>query len=243
MRLDKLLANIGYGSRKEVKKMLKQGGVLIDGVPAKGGNEHVEPEKQEISVFGEPIEYQEYIYLMMNKPAGVISATEDEVQETVIDLLEFEDAVRGMFPVGRLDKDTTGLLLLTNDGKFSHALTSPKKGLTKTYEALINKPITEEDVLEFRDGVYLDDGYKTKPAVLSQKENGQPNEITLVITEGKFHQVKRMFESVGKKVLQLKRTHIGSLPLDEDLEPGEYREMAKDDVEKLLEEAYQKPGD
>ncbi|SDH64519.1 ribosomal small subunit pseudouridine synthase A [Alteribacillus persepolensis] len=236
MRIDKLLANSGYGSRKEVKQLLKQGAVEVDGKKAKNGSVHVNPESEEVTVLGEVLEYREFIYLLMNKPQGVISATVDDMHETVIDLLEMEDAVRDPFPVGRLDKDTEGLILLTNDGKFSHALTSPKKGVKKTYEATIDQEVTEADVNTFRKGVVLDDGYQTKPAQLIRKDPAA--EVALTITEGKFHQVKRMFEAVGKKVLYLKRVEIGSLALDESLEPGEYRDMTKEEVEMLFEEAY-----
>lgn len=153
-----------------------------------------------MTVYGEKIEYKEYIYLMMNKPAGVISATEDVREKTVIDLLEMEDAVYEPFPVGRLDKDTVGLLLLTNDGGLAHQLLSPKKHVPKTYYALVDGTITEEDKKAFAAGIKLDDGYVTKPAQLNILRSGEiRSEIELTITEGKFHQVKRMFEAVGKK--------------------------------------------
>ncbi|SDH72023.1 pseudouridine synthase [Alteribacillus bidgolensis] len=239
MRIDKLLANTGYGSRKEVKKLLKQGAVEIGGKKVKSGAAQVDPDAEEVIVLGEVLEYREFIYLLMNKPQGVISATVDEMHETVLDILEFEDAVREPFPVGRLDKDTEGLLLLTNDGKFAHALTSPKKGVTKTYEAIINQEVTEEDISAFSNGVVLEDGYHTKPADLQVKDHAA-TEISLTITEGKFHQVKRMFEAVGKKVLFLKRISIGSLTLDETLEPGEYRDMTEKEVKELLQKAYTK---
>lgn len=239
MRIDKLLANTGYGSRKEVKQLLKQGAVEIGGKKVKSGAAQVDPDTEEVVVLGEVLEYREFIYLLMNKPQGVISATVDEVHETVLDILEFEDAVREPFPVGRLDKDTEGLLLLTNDGKFAHALTSPKKGVTKTYEAIIDQEVIEEDISAFSKGVVLEDGYHTKPADLQVKEHAS-TEIFLTITEGKFHQVKRMFEAVGKKVLFLKRISIGSLTLDETLEPGEYRDMTEKEVKELLQEAYTK---
>ncbi|MFB4163087.1 pseudouridine synthase [Alteribacillus sp. JSM 102045] len=239
MRVDKLLANTGYGSRKEVKKLLKQGAVEVDRQKLKSGAAQVDPDSQEIIVLGEVIEYKEFIYLLMNKPQGVISATVDDIHKTVLDILEFDDAVREPFPVGRLDKDTEGLLLLTNDGKFAHALTSPKKGAAKTYEAIIDQAVTEEDIVSFSKGIVLDDGYQTKPADLQIKEHSA-TEIYLTITEGKYHQVKRMFEAVGKRVLFLRRISIGNLTLDETLEPGEYRDMSEKEVEELLQEAYTK---
>ncbi len=233
MRIDKLLSNIGYGSRKEIKGLLKSGVVKVDGELIKEAKTHVDPNEQEITVHGEPVSYKEFIYLMMNKPPGVLSATEDFRQETVVDLLEIEDAVYNPFPVGRLDKDTEGLLLLTNDGQLSHQLLSPKKHVPKTYFAIINAPVTQEDVEAFKQGVTLDDGYETKPGELKILKADTESEIELTITEGKFHQVKRMFESVGKKVTYLKRISMGPLPLDENLELGEYRELTDAEVDLL----------
>ncbi len=236
VRIDKILANIGYGSRKEVKKLLKDRVVEVNGETITDAKIHVNPEKDEITVYGEKIEYKEYIYLMMNKPAGVISATEDLREETVLDLLELEDAVYQPFPVGRLDKDTVGLLLLTNDGALAHRLLSPKKHVPKTYYALIDGTVTEEDKSAFQEGVTLDDGYKTKPAYLTILRSGEiRSEIELTITEGKFHQVKRMFEAVGKKVVYLKRISMGPIELDNRLEEGEYRELTDKEVSMLKE--------
>ncbi|MCM3650800.1 pseudouridine synthase [Metabacillus litoralis] len=234
MRIDKLLANIGYGSRKDVKKILKTGVVLADGVVIKDPKTHVNPEEQDVTVNGEKIDYKEFVYLLMNKPAGYLSATEDELQETVIDLLEMEDAVCQPFPVGRLDKDTEGLLLLTNDGQLSHQLLSPKKHVPKTYFATILGEVTEGDIAAFKSGVELDDGYVTKPAILEILQSGNQSTIHVTITEGKYHQVKRMFESVGKKVTYLKRISMGPITLDEEeLKIGEYRELTEDEVEAL----------
>lgn len=187
-----------------------------------------------MTVYGEKIEYKEYIYLMMNKPAGVISATEDVREKTVIDLLEMEDAVYEPFPVGRLDKDTVGLLLLTNDGGLAHQLLSPKKHVPKTYYALVDGTVTEEDKKAFSAGIMLDDGYVTKPAQLNILRCGEiRSEIELTITEGKFHQVKRMFEAVGKTVVYLKRLSMGPIKLDEDLAEGEYRELTDEEIDLL----------
>lgn len=225
---------MGYGTRKEVKKVMKSGGVHVNGQPVKEGKYHVDPEQDIVTVFGEVVKYKRYIYLLMNKPKGVISATEDTEHETVIDLLLHEDALFDPFPVGRLDKDTEGLLLLTNDGQFSHALMSPKKHVTKTYRASIRGEVTETDIQLFREGVTLDDGYVTKPADLVILEKGIQSEIELTITEGKFHQVKRMFEAVGKKVTDLKRIKIADLALDPNLEPGTYRELKKEEWDLLF---------
>lgn len=233
MRIDKLLANVGFGSRKEVKKLLKSGVIKVDGKVITDSKVHVDPDKQEITVNGELIEYKEYIYLMMNKPSGYLSATEDVLQKTVLDLLEYEDVIYQPFPVGRLDKDTEGLLLLTNDGQLAHQLTSPKKHIPKTYYATILGEVTEEDMLTFQNGVELDDGYVTKPAKLEVVEAGPNSTIYVTITEGKYHQVKRMFEAVGKRVTYLKRVKMGPIPLDEDLRVGEYRELTDEEVEQL----------
>ncbi len=226
-----MLSNVGYGTRKEVKKLLKTGVVHVDGETVKDGKFHVKLDEQSVTVHGEQVEYKEYIYLMLNKPKGVISATEDNQHETVIDLLAFEHTVFNPFPVGRLDKDTEGFLILTNDGKLSHELMSPKKHVDKTYEATIKGEVTEEDVEKFKEGVELDDGYVTKPGHLVILESGPISRIQLTITEGKFHQVKRMFLAVDKKVLELKRISIGQLELDPSLRLGEYREMTEEEIE------------
>ncbi|CRK84469.1 pseudouridine synthase [Neobacillus massiliamazoniensis] len=233
MRIDKMLANLGYGSRKEVKQLLKSGAVKVDGVVLKDAKQHVDPENQTVTLNGEVIEYKEFIYLMMNKPPGVLSATEDNVGETVIDLLEIEDQVYEPFPVGRLDKDTEGLLLITNDGQLTHQLLSPKKHVPKTYFAVIDGEVTEEDIKAFAAGVTLDDGYLTKPGELKIMKSGIRSDIELTITEGKFHQVKRMFQAVGKRVVYLQRLSMGPLQLDETLELGEYRELSDEEVELL----------
>ncbi len=233
MRIDKLLANRGYGSRKEVKKLLKSGVVKINEVTVKDGSTHFKPSEDSVTIHGEVIEYREFIYLMLNKPPGVISATEDPAHETVIDLLEVDDAVYNPFPVGRLDKDTEGLLLITNDGGLSHQLLSPKKHVPKTYFAVIEGDVTEDDSKAFKEGVVLDDGYKTMPAELVIIKNGILSDIEITIMEGKFHQVKRMFEAVGKRVVYLKRIKMGSLELDETLSLGEYRELTEEELSLL----------
>lgn len=235
MRIDKLLANIGYGSRKDVKKILKGGNAKVNGKIVKDAKVHVDPKEDFIMIFGEEVHYKEFIYLMMNKPPGVISATEDNRDETVIDLLEPKEAVYSPFPVGRLDKDTEGFLLLTNDGQLAHQLLSPKKNVPKTYFAVINTEVTAEDIEEFKKGVTLDDGYHTKPGILKILKSGLRSDIELTITEGKFHQVKRMFEAVGKKVIYLKRLSMGPLELDTSLDLGEYRELTEEEINLLKE--------
>ena len=230
-RIDKILSNLGYGTRKDLKNIVKNGMVQVNGITIKDSAMKVDPEKDKIVINGEEIFYREFIYLMMNKPAGVISATFDNNDETVIDLLEVEHQVFEPFPVGRLDKDTVGLLLLTNDGDLNHRLISPKWKVDKVYFAKINQKVTEEDIEKFKHGITLDDGYRCKEAILEiQKASEEGSEIVLTIQEGKFHQVKRMFEAVGKKVTYLKRIEFGTLPLDEDLEEGEYRELTEEEI-------------
>lgn len=234
MRLDKLVSNMGFGSRKEVKGLLKKGAIQVNGVPVKDPALHVHPEQDEVSILGERIIYREFIYLMMHKPQGVISATEDNRDRTVIDLLDDEYRHFEPFPVGRLDKDTEGLLLLTNNGKLAHELLSPKKEVPKTYYAHIEGVVGQEDIERFAEGVTLEDGYFTKPGMLKILKSAPISEIELTITEGKFHQVKRMFEAVGKKVIYLKRMTMGELTLDESLALGEYRELTDEEINLLL---------
>lgn len=230
MRLDKLLSNMGYGSRKEVKQLLKQKAVTVDGIHVKDAAMHVDPDKQDVSVYDERVIYTEFVYFMMNKPPGVISATEDAREATVIDLLEPLHQHFEPFPVGRLDKDTEGLLLLTNDGTLAHNLLSPKKHVPKVYYAEIEGVVTEADGEAFARGVELDDGYVTKPGKLVILKSAEQSEIELTIQEGKFHQVKRMFEAVGKRVTYLKRLSMGNLKLDESLDLGEYRELTAEEL-------------
>ncbi|MET1014543.1 MAG: pseudouridine synthase [Paenisporosarcina sp.] len=233
MRLDKLLSNMGYGSRKEIKILVKAKSVEVNGTVVKDVSMHVDSEKDEILVLGEKVIYTEFIYLMMNKPPGVISATEDKKDQTVIDLLEPIDQHFQPFPVGRLDKDTEGLLLITNDGHLTHQLLSPKKHVPKLYFAKIDGKVTQEDILKFKEGVILEDGYLTKPGELSILVSGETSEIELIITEGKFHQVKRMFEAVGKRVTYLKRLKMGSLELDPSLKLGQYRPLTEREIEAI----------
>ena len=239
MRLDKLLAHTGFGTRKEVKKIIKDGYIEVNGETQKNVGLKVDPEIDDIRVGGERIYYEEFVYFMLNKPAGVISATEDYMHETVIDLLEPADSVQDPHPVGRLDMDTEGLLILTNDGQLTHQLTSPKKQVDKEYYALIEGIVTEEDIKTFNEGIVLieeDEEYTTMPATLeivSVDEDANESEINVTIQEGKFHQVKRMFHAVGKEVLYLKRVRMNELKLDESLPLGEYRRLTEEELELL----------
>lgn len=234
-RLDKVLSNMGYGTRKEVKALVKSGEVSVNGVKVKDSAQHVLPETDDIYISGEKLLYRKYVYIMLNKPKGVVSATEDNYDKTVIDLLSEELRIFYPAPVGRLDKDTEGLLLITNDGELNHLLLSPKKHVPKKYYAKIEGTVVEEDIIKFRSGVVLDDGYKTMPAELSIINSDKESEIEVILHEGKFHQVKRMFEAVGKKVLYLKRLEMGSLKLDENLKTGDYRELLEEELASLKE--------
>ncbi|KXZ20273.1 16S rRNA pseudouridine(516) synthase [Bacillus nakamurai] len=234
MRLDKLLANSGFGSRKDVKKIVKAGAVMIDGVPAKDIKTHVDPNVQDITVYGEPAEYREFIYVMMNKPQGVLSATEDSRQKTVVDLLTPEEQRFEPFPAGRLDKDTEGFLLLTNDGQLAHRLLSPKKHVPKTYEVHLKSPLSPEDMINLERGVTIEGGYKTKPAAVETiTQSPDDMVIHLTITEGKYHQVKLMAKSVGNEVTYLKRLSMGAVSLDPALAPGEFRELTEEELAAL----------
>ena len=230
MRIDKLLSNIGIGTRKEVKKFIKEGLVLVNGNTVKDAGLIVDTEFDEILFDGEKINYKEFIYIMMNKPKGVISATYDPIEKTVIDLLPQELKARNPFPVGRLDKDTEGLLLITNDGDLAHKLLSPKKNVIKKYYAKILGFVNESDIKAFNEGIVLEDGYKTLPANLEILSSSDVSKVYVYIREGKYHQIKRMFESVGKKVIYLKRLAMGNLTLDENLKPGEWRELSEEEL-------------
>ena len=200
-RIDKILSNIGCGSRAEIKKYCKQKSIVVNGQTVSNPGLQVDPENDEILFNGEKITYREFVYIMMNKPDGYISATFDKRDPIVLDLIDPSYLVCEPFPVGRLDKDTEGLLVLTNDGQLSHRVLSPKKHVPKTYYAKIDGVVTEKDIDAFEKGVTLDDGYETMPSQLKILKSGEESEIELTIHEGKFHQVKRMFESVGKKVV------------------------------------------
>lgn len=236
MRLDKYLVEAGLGSRKEVKVILKTGKVTVNDQKVRDGKLHVEPGKDGVNYDGRPLVYQEFYYYLLNKPAGVVSATKDNKDKTVVELLKAQDFREDLFPVGRLDKDTEGLLLLTNDGPLSHNLLSPKKHVEKEYFAQIQGKVTQETVHEFAAGLTLKSGENVKPGLLFiEKSEENKSEIRLIIHEGKFHQVKRMFEAVGMKVTYLKRLRMGSLTLDKALALGTYRPLTEEEILKLKE--------
>lgn len=228
MRLDKYLANMGVGTRSEVKILIKKGRVEVNGMRATGPEQKISEEQDEIRVDDQVIGYNKYEYLMLHKPAGVVTATEDKRDRTVLDLVD-SPLKKQLFPVGRLDKDTEGLLLLTNDGALAHRLLSPKKHVSKVYYARIAGCVTKEDVQAFSEGLDLGD-FTSMPADLKILSAGEESEIEVTVYEGKFHQVKRMFEAVGKKVLYLKRLSMGKLYLDERLEVGKYRPLTQKEI-------------
>lgn len=232
MRLDKYLADMGIGTRTEVKKLIRQGKIAVDGAIVKSPEAKIDVDKNQVTCGGEPVSYETFEYYMLNKPAGVVSATTDTKDKTVIDLIETKKR-KDLFPVGRLDKDTEGLLLITNDGELAHRLLSPKKHVDKVYYAKVEGIVTQEDKRAFAEGVSLGGGEMAKPAGLEILVSDEISEIRLTIQEGKFHQVKRMFESVGKKVIYLKRLSMGTLVLDENLALGEYRTLTKEELEAL----------
>ena len=232
MRLDKLLTELGTGSRSEVKKYIRQGLVTIDSVPVQKPEQKIDEKTAKVCFRGNEIVYAAYEYYLLYKPAGCVSATEDRLHKTVMDYLT--DTVRkDLFPVGRLDLDTEGLLLITNDGALAHDLLSPSKHVEKTYYAKVKGRVTENDVNQFEKGVDIGEEKPTKPAKLVIVSEGDISEIRLTITEGRFHQVKRMFEAVGKEVVYLKRLSMGSLVLPDDLAPGDYRPLTTQELEAL----------
>ena len=231
MRLDKIIAASGRYSRREVKQLVRQGRVLVDGMPARSGEEKVDPEAAEIAVDGEVLQYRRYTWLMLHKPAGVLSATEDRRQKTVLDLLPAELRRRGLFPAGRLDKDTTGLLLITDDGDLAHRMLSPKSHVYKLYQALLDQPVDARDVQAFEQGIQWEEE-RYAPARLWTE--GDPRTAFVEIREGRFHQVKRMFQARGKNVLQLKRLKIGGLALDDTLPEGDCRLLTSEETQAIF---------
>ncbi|MEY8410620.1 pseudouridine synthase [Lachnospiraceae bacterium 62-26] len=238
IRLDKYLADMGTGTRQEVKKYIRKGLVRVNQETVRTPEMKICEEKDEVFLEGQRIAYASCEYYMLNKPAGVVSATEDKRETTVIDLIR-DRKRKDLFPVGRLDKDTEGLLLITNDGQLAHRLLSPKRHVDKTYYAKVSGCVTREDVLLFARG--LDIGTdereeRTMPGKLEILRSGSESEILLTIREGKYHQVKRMFQAVGKEVVYLRRERMGALVLDKELKPGEYRPLTKKELENVKNE-------
>lgn len=235
MRLDAFFTSQSLASRKEVREYLKKGLISVNDTVVKAADTAVDPERDIIALKGQVIPYKRYLYLMLNKPQGIVSATEDKRNRTVLDLVPPELFRKGLFPAGRLDKDTVGFVLLTDDGDFAHRILAPKKHVPKTYEAVVRDPITAEDIRAFEEGLVLEDGAICMQASLRTLEKGEHPLVEIVLREGKYHQVKRMFERRGNRVLFLKRTRIGGLWLDPALPPGGCREILHKELNQILE--------
>lgn len=232
MRLDKFLCETGFGTRSQVKELLKKGLIQVNGETVKRPEQKVDEEKDRVVCGGKEAVYAPFTYLMLHKPAGVVSATEDSGERTVLGLVKAGDN-KGLFPVGRLDKDTEGLLLLTNDGALAHALLSPRRHVDKTYYARILGQVTEEHIQRFLEGLEIGEKHPTLPAGLKILKSGETSEVEVTIREGKFHQIKRMFQAVDLKVLYLKRLRMGTLLLDQALPAGAYRPLTGEEVSGL----------
>ena len=233
MRLDKFISATTTLSRAEAKKIIKKG-ILINDILVKSPDYKIDEINDQVIVNGNRLFYQKYVYIMMNKPQNVISATEDAIDKTVVDLLEEKDRIYKVFPVGRLDKDTEGLMFLTNDGELAHKLISPKKDVEKKYYVEVSGELKEEHLELVKDGLVIDEGYKCKSARLEILESSKVKSIAnIYITEGKFHQVKRMMKALGTTVTYLKRLSIGTLELDKNLKLGEYRYLTDKEIKNL----------
>lgn len=232
LRLDKYLADMGIGTRSEIKEWIRQGRVSLKGEVCRKPETKVDTASDEVMFDNRPVVYAGFEYYMLNKPAGVVSATTDKLSTTVLDLIKDKQR-KDLFPVGRLDKDTEGLLLITNDGELAHKLLSPKKHVNKVYYAKVRGKVTEEDRILFQAGMDIGDPEPTLPAELTIIKSDDISEVELILQEGRFHQVKRMFEAVGKEVIFLKRLSMGSLNLDPALKPGEYRRLISEEIQLL----------
>lgn len=230
IRLDKYLADMGVGSRRDVKSILKAGRVKVNSVTVTEAEAKIDTESDNVELDGKRIGYEEYRYYMLNKPAGVISATKDKLSDTVIEILKGENA-KDLFPVGRLDKDSEGLLIISNDGKFAHNVLSPAKHVDKTYFVRLDKKPNEEEISRIENGIDIGDD---KPCLPAKVEVISDDEAYITISEGRFHQVKRMFQAVGINVTYLKRISMGALKLDENLAPGEYKKLSKEEINEVF---------
>ena len=231
MRLDKFLCELNIGSRSQIKTFIRQKKVTVNGELALKPEQKVDEQNDLICYCGEPLSYQKYVYYMLNKPKGIVSATRDNTAGTVVDMID-SPRKSELFPVGRLDKDTEGLLLITNDGELAHNMLSPKKHVDKTYLVTIAEPLTQQAITALEAGVDIGDDKLTAPAKVEVKDESH---ILLTIQEGRFHQVKRMLKAVENEVLELKRMSFGALLLDECLAPGEYRELTAQEVAQIHE--------
>lgn len=229
-RLDKILVSQGVGSRSDVQKQIRQGRVTADGETVRDPAEKIDPDRVLLAVDGRPLRYRRHLYIMMNKPPGLLCVSRDPRQKTVLDLLPPALRRSGLFPAGRLDKDTVGLTLITDDGDFAHRMLSPRRHVDKTYHAVVDGPVTDEQVSAFTKGLLLEDGTLCLPAKLQVLKAGPRPLVEIVIREGKYHQIKRMFGTFGHKVLWLKRMAIGGLWLEEGLGEGGFRELSDEEI-------------
>ena len=234
VRLDKYLADMKIGTRSEVKAYIRKGRVEVNGEVIKASDTKIDSTNSIVSFDNQRIEYEAYEYFMLNKPAGVVSATTDNLSKTVIDLITGPKK-NDIFPVGRLDKDTEGLLLITNDGELAHKLLSPKRHVGKVYLVRVRGKVTDHEIEMFQQGIKLNKDFTTLPAELTILESAEISTVEVTVFEGKFHQVKRMFEAVDMEVVYLKRLRMGGLSLDEALAPGEYRKLTKEELAKIKE--------
>lgn len=234
-RLDKILSSQGIATRREAQRLIRSGKVTVDGRIQKDPASKADPEQCEIALSGRSLRYRRHLYIMLNKPAGLLCVSRDPKAKTVIDLLPPDFRRQGLFPAGRLDKDTVGLVLITDDGDFAHRMLSPKKEIVKRYRAVINGPVGEEEIRLFAAGTSLEDGTRCRPAVLRVLEPSERPLVEVEITEGRYHQIKRMFGSVDRKVLWLKRMSIGKLVLDPRLEEGACRELGPGECSAVFE--------
>ena len=232
-RLDKILASQGTLSRRDVKEIIKKGRVTLNGIVVRDSAVKVDLNTDTVAIDGEQIDLKKHIYIMMNKPQGVISASDSESDETVVDLVPDELFRKGLFPAGRLDKDTTGFVLITDDGDFAHKILSPKNHIFKTYFARLQHELTVSDIETLEKGITLADGTILKEAKVEIVENSETPLIKIMICEGKYHQVKRMFAATGNKVIELHRSKMGELELDSNLKPGECREITPEELIKV----------
>jgi len=236
VRIDKFLSTMGIATRSESSSAARKGGIVVNGTPCRDASKHIDPEKDVIIYCGREVTYKKYRYIMLNKPDGYVSATEDGKDPTVLELLPAEYRKFNLFPCGRLDKNTLGLMLITDNGELAHRLLSPKHHVKKTYAYKSKFPLSEEDRILLEAGVTLDDGYETKPAQIELDEGRASGRITLI--EGKYHQIKRMFDAVKNKITYLERISFGPLTLDASLKRGEWRELTDEETRAL--EEYEK---
>ena len=231
MRIDKLISSMGIATRREISQNAKRGLVLVDGVPVRDPSRHIDPQVNVVSYIGEELTYREFVYVMLNKPEGYVSATDDPRMPYVLELLPERYGKMGLFPVGRLDRDTTGLMILTNNGPLAHALLSPKHHVEKEYRFSCEKPLVADAEHRFMQGITIDGGELCKSARLIADDDRLGGVI--VLTEGKYHQIKRMLEAIGNRITRLERISFGSIPLDPSLKRGEFRELTQKEIQIL----------